>query len=535
VHVLEGIDGVIRGRVIVVSGAGLSVGKRADNDLVLDDPHVSRQHARFLPQSGALAITDLGSTNGTYVNKLQIQTQTLKSGDRIEIGGCVLRYRDRPVAQLHDGASDDASPQVSVIRSVVAGQGDASFGAAALRTAPAARADPQLSAVAEALTELARTRPGSLAPEEMLARILELVFQFSRADRGCILLLDAQGQPSARVVRNRDARRPDEDLPLSRTLVRRAMETREALLIPDAASDPGLARVSSVMMHALRCVAYVPLCFADETLGVLCVDTPVPGGLGETDLDGLVAFANHAALIAYQVSLQEAVEREVERRNRLQRFLGRAVAERFILEGVEPELGGEERQITVLFADLRGYTGLTEQMAPPEALALLNTLFEGLCAPILRQGGTLDKYIGDCVMALFNAPVDDAHHCLRAVQAAVDMQSAMVQLKASLAEKYAGLEIGIAINTGRAVVGNIGTDQKMDYTAIGDAVNVAARLEDIAEGRQILVTEAVAARVQPFMELEQVTTIQLRGRQQETRVFAVTGVRETAAAAAPAS
>ena len=133
-------------------------------------------------------------------------------------------------------------------------------------------------------------------------------------------------------------------------------------------------------------------------------------------------------------------------------------------------------------------------------------------------------------MAILNAPSDDGHHCLRAVQAAIDMQRAMGEFKESLADKYGSLEIGIAINTGSAVVGNIGTEQKMDYTAIGDAVNVAALLEDIAGKRQILVTEAVAKKVSPFVDLQPTTKIQLRGRQQETTVYAITGIKQAAPA-----
>lgn len=508
--------------------AGLTVGKRSDNDLVLDDPHVSRSHARFHWQAGALFVTDLGSTNGTRVNNVMIDARVLQHDDRIEIGGSVFRYRDQPQAVIHESSGNGAAPQASVVLSVhraaevgtVLGQPPAS----------AVEADSRLGDVARALTELARTRPGTLSTEAMLARILGLVFEFVQVDRGCILLLDQDGIPRTRAVCNRDGSVPDEDMPLSGTLVKQALDSGNALLIPDAMSDPGLANVASVMLHALRCIAYVPFCFGDESLGLLCVDSSVPGSLEEPDLEGLVAFANQAALVAYQARLQDAVTAEVNNRNRLQRFLGKAVAERYILEGKEPELGGEQRDITILFADLRGYTSLTEEMDPVEALSLLNTLFEHLCAPILRHGGTVDKYIGDCVMAIFNAPIDDAHHCLRAVQAAIDMQRAMGEFKESLADKYGSLEIGIAINTGSAVVGNIGTEQKMDYTAIGDAVNVAARLEDIAGKRQILVTEAVAKKVSPFVDLQPTTKIQLRGRQQETTVYAITGIKQAAPA-----
>jgi class 3 adenylate cyclase len=149
----------------------------------------------------------------------------------------------------------------------------------------------------------------------------------------------------------------------------------------------------------------------------------------------------------------------------------------------------------------------------------------------MQHSGTLDKYIGDCVMALFGAPLGDEQHCRRAVSAALDMQEEMHRLRTELAAKYHGLAIGIAINTGSAVVGNIGSEVKMDYTAIGDVVNVAARIEDLAGPGQILVTEAVARQVAAAVPLRPVTTVTLRGREQPTTVYAV--LPPSAAADAP--
>src|SRR5262249_13156867 len=163
-------------------------------------------------------------------------------------------------------------------------------------------------------------------------------------------------------------------------------------------------------------------------------------------------------LVAYQARMQEAIRDELQKRERLQRFVGAAVAEQYLRDGVEPALGGEEREITVLFADLRGYTSLAEKIPPREAVVLLNTLFERLCAAVLERGGTLDKYIGDCIMALFGAPLGHEDHCLLAVRTALDMQAEMRAAADELAAKYGGLHIGIAINTGTAVVGIIGSE-----------------------------------------------------------------------------
>jgi adenylate cyclase len=514
-HVLEGLAGVAAGRCIPIPTGGLTVGKRPDNDLCLVDNFVSRAHARFELEGDTLWLTDLGSTNGTLVNDLQVQRRRLRAGDQIQIGGSLFRYRDRPTAVLQGEPAAAGAIEPTVVRTMRA-------------PPPPAAATPSSSSGDGALAELARLRPGALSPEAALGRILELVFQVLPVDRGCVVLLDEAGTPVPGAVRYRDPGQAREDVPLSRTLLQRAVESGSALLITDTALDPGLAAAASILAHRLRCVAYLPLLFGEEAIGALCLDTQVPGGLREAHLDTLVAFANQAAIVAYQARLQQRIRAEMEKRERLQRFVAASVVEQYLAEGVEPVLGGEEREVTVLFADLRGYTSLAEKIPPREAVALLNTLFERLGEPVAARGGTLDKYIGDCLMVLFGAPFGHEGHCLRAVRTALDMQAEMETATSDLAAKYGGLAIGIAINTGTAVVGNIGSEVRMDYTAIGDVVNVAARVEDLAGPGQILVTEAVAREVASAVHLQPATTLTLRGREQPTAVYAVHGLRPDA-------
>jgi len=515
VHVLEGLAGVASGRRIPLPPTGLTVGKRPDNALCLQDDFVSRAHAEFLFRGGELWLVDLGSTNGTFVNDVQVQRRRLHGGDRIQIGSSVLEYRDRPIGVLDEDAVAGGGPQPTTIR----------------RVQPPAPASPAVPSSEDAralaaLADLARARAGALPADEALGRILGLLFDVVPVERSCVVLQQPDGTLTTEVVRYRDPGAARADMPLSRTLLGRAIESRSALLIADALADEALAQAASVLAHRLRCVAYIPLLFGDEVVGALCMDTSVPGALRDEHLDRLVAFANQAAMVAYQARLHETIRREVRRRERLQRFLPQAVADQYAREGTEPALGGEEREVTVLFADLRGYTSMAEKMPPREAVALLNTIFERLAAPVLAHGGTLDKYIGDCVMALFGAPLGDDEHCLRAVRTGLEMQTEMAALASELAERYASLGIGVAINSGRAVVGNIGSEAKMDYTAIGDVVNVAARVEDLAGPGQILVTEAVAERAGERLRLEPYQTLALRGREQPTQVYRVAAINE---------
>lgn len=522
-HFLDGLAGAAAGMRVVVPADGLTVGKRSENDVVLADDYVSRTHARFHVTGGALWLEDLGSTNGSFVNNIQVQHVRLTAGDTVRAGSSVFRYRDRPAAVVHsdtDVAVSAAASPGTVIRRLHSPPPLAPV------SAPVPSGDDERALrYSAALRELARIRPGALSGDQALGRILEIVFTFLPIDRGCIVLRGEGDELSTPAVRFRDPARGKEDMPLSRTLLRRAIENRSALLIPDTSLDAGLASAASVIAQRLCCVAYVPLVFGDDVIGVLCLDTHVPGGLREEHLDELLGFANQAALVTYQARMQERIQSELERRSRLQRFLSRSVAEQYMESGSDPVLGGEEREITVLFADLRGFTTLAEKISPTEAVSLLNLVFERLGATILAQGGVLDKYIGDCVMALFGAPVGDEEHCLSAVRAALAMQGELAAVRGQLAARYSGLAIGVSINCGTAVVGNIGSELKMDYTAIGDVVNVAARIEDLAGPGEILITDSVATRIAAFVDFGPKTTLTLRGREQSTQVYAVIGMK----------
>lgn len=185
-------------------------------------------------------------------------------------------------------------------------------------------------------------------------------------------------------------------------------------------------------------------------------------------------------------------------------------------------LGGHRQIITVLFADIRGFTSLSESLDPEEVVGLLNETLSELTEVLFRYGGTLDKYMGDCVMALFGVPVAMKDSAVRAVMAALAMVERIGQLRQKWAIEGKGLiDIGIAINTGEAVVGNVGSEKRMDYTAIGDTVNITSRLEDMAEAGHILISGSTYERVKDFVEAECLGTRQLRGKTRTVKVYKV--------------
>jgi adenylate cyclase len=221
----------------------------------------------------------------------------------------------------------------------------------------------------------------------------------------------------------------------------------------------------------------------------------------------------------------------LEQKERIQRAFGRYVDDYVLnqlLESTDDEKRvGIEREVTILFVDIRQFTRLSEGMEASDVVALLNEVFQLISDVILGRGGTIDKFIGDSVMAYFGAPVPHADHALRAVTAAVDIarnierRNKHVRAFERDGSTRQPVSIGIGIHTGVVVVGNIGSDRRTDFTAIGDAVNVAHRLEKLAEPGQILVSEAVQRRVRGAARLHFEGERQLSGREEPVHVYAV--------------
>ena len=196
-----------------------------------------------------------------------------------------------------------------------------------------------------------------------------------------------------------------------------------------------------------------------------------------------------------------------------------------ILRG-EVKLGGETLRATIVFTDIRGFTTLSEHMEPQALVALLNEYFTRMVAIILEEGGVVDKYVGDAIMAVFGAPIPDPADADRAVRSAIRMRASLAELNESLAKRgLPRIETGIGIHTGDVVAGNIGSEQRMEYTVIGDAVNVASRLEGMTKsvGAPVLISAETESALRQPVALRQVGEVQVRGRTEPLSVFAIDG------------
>lgn len=282
-------------------------------------------------------------------------------------------------------------------------------------------------------------------------------------------------------------------------------------------------------VHAFRARAHAPNEAAETVHDVAC-ELPARGRVyltarvtplraGEGEARGLVLAVEDRT---EQRLLEKARQAEEAKRQALSRFFSPAVLDE-VLRNPEIGLGGVRKEISVLFADIRGYTALSEQTAPEEVVEMLNAYLELATRTVRAFDGSIDKYIGDAVMALFNAPTDQPDHVASAVWAALTLQGSAGRLRATMGRS---VRFGIGVNVGEAVAGYVGTLELMSYTAIGDAVNVAARLQASARPGEVLISAATYERVQDLFLAEPLGPLDVKGRAEPVVAYRVLGPRD---------
>lgn len=495
------VDGQVQRTAL--KGTEISLGRAGDNGIVLNDFSVSRRHALFRMEGGRWWVADQQSTNGLKVNGSFVEKAPLKAGDVLSVGAFTLNVREEAKARSLEEASF-GDPSATFVRSIAdfnkdfqldAGEGprvDLSTTLLGRRVPPSQKREK----IFEILVQVAKTLIVARAVNEILETVVDLLFGLLPAERAAVVLLDDKGRPVPMLARQKGKKGLEGAEPFSHTIVDTVVRQRVAVLTSDAQTDGRFESGQSIRIQQIRSAMCVPLWNQDHVIGALHVDTPLKvGSFTAEDLDLLTALGNFAAVAIERARLQGRIEREERIRERLSRYHSPAVVEEIASESAALEKV-RTRPVSVLFADIVGFTTLAETMTPEALSRFLSTVFTFAADAVFAQGGTLDKFIGDAVMAFFGAPIPQADHPRRAVAAAARIIEAALVWNAERAGRgEAPVAIRIGINTGNAVVGDIGSDQRVDYTVLGNTVNVAARLEEQVAGPNEIVVGGETARL----------------------------------------
>jgi adenylate cyclase len=374
------------------------------------------------------------------------------------------------------------------------------------------------------LTDISKTLVTVQPIEQVLTRVAELVFEAVPAERAFLLLRDTWDQPlTARVMRNRDGSVPG-NVSISRTVVNQVVHDRVAMCAQDARVDARLGTSSSVEAMNVRSFMCAPLWNRNDVIGVLYCDNPRSKQFTADDLEVFTALSNYAAVAIEQARLSKLLLEETRRRERLQRYHSPAVVSRILhAKGAgEDRFVTQEREVTVMFTDIVGFTRLCEHMEPAAIGELLNDYFGNMADIIFEHEGTLDKFIGDAILAVFGAPFDQPDHAERCVEAALEMRAALARTNA--VRGGPPISVRIALNTGRALTGDMGSPRRKEFTTLGDVVNTASRLQhSVAKPDQIVLTDATRQQLGGRFRLNPLGSFPIRGRESAVDVFEVLG------------
>jgi adenylate cyclase len=314
------------------------------------------------------------------------------------------------------------------------------------------------------------------------------------------------------------------ELTVSRTITRKAIEQNSAIITADACYDPRFNEGVSIITYNIRSALCVPLWDRQKTRGAIYLDNVLQTyAFSEDDLDLVTAIANQVALaVQHEEMLAKMQEAAVFRAN-LERFHSPDVVNHIMQQSKDDAPFGRflsEREVTILFADICDFTPLLERTAPQEAASLLIDYFDAMTEIIFKYKGTVDKFIGDAIMAIFGAPISHGNDAELAIYSAIEMMREMKRFQAAHgADK--SFDIRIGINTGIVAAGYLGSKKRVEYTVLGDPVNIAARLQDLAAPGSIVAGEATYERVSGRFKFTDRGATRLKGKKQETRVYEV--------------
>lgn len=526
--------------ILEITKPVITIGRGNANDLVLNDTSVSRFHCVVKQrEDGTVVIADRGSTNGVRVNGKVIEQEALiQNGDLANIGLYTIRFES-----VDDVAFDVRKAEMPpALERLIRQSQRGSFSPPGSLDTPTGTLEDLVEQVRQlerekhlltVLYDAGKAIHSKRSVEGISEQVMSLAFRIEGVERGFIMLLDDKGEGRATEVRYREPQPGEQpQIILSQAVLARIKSELQPILVTDVTGDERFSASESMKIAGLRSAMCAPLVGSQRLLGVLYADNlQKSDAFTQDELNVFSLLASQAAAAIDNVLAYKHIANQAVQRSALERFLAPQVVEMIAADPENIKLGGMNQKISVLFADIRDFTTISEDMPPDKVLEILNEFFSRVTDVIFDHGGTLDKYIGDCVMALFGAPISKGNDAANAVRAAIEIQRLMEELNRDCkARKWPELTVGIGINTGTATAGNIGSLRRLDYTAVGDAVNVASRLMSEAFAGQILISESTAKELDSSFKLSEPSTVMLKGKSEPVPVFNVRWSQSKAAA-----
>ncbi len=513
--------------VEIATGQTIVVGRAVTTDLPVYDPTVSRRHAELIHANDGVTVRDLGSSNGTFVNGSRVTETTVSDGDTVTFGKVAFDLIEvveaKPPPHAEAFVSPQSGPEATIVRKVPVSESEgleahvARLSGEVERVSSEQQKTNKLNLLLDISKELAKQQD----VDRLLKKVVDITFQVMSVDRVSILMVEeGTGELVPRMSRNRlGDQAGSKHVP--RSIAQRCVDERLAILTDNAATDERF-KGQSILMQSVRSAMSAPLMGSEgSVLGLIYVDNmTATNSFGDEDLEFLIAFSGIAAVAIENSQLTNKLAREAVVLSNFQRYFAPDLVDQISSAEGMVQMGGTKRPVVVFFSDIRGFTPMSEKMSPDDIASLLTEYFTEMVGIVFEHGGTLDKFIGDEIMALWGAPISKDDDADRAMRAAIDMIAVLKELNEKWsAEGRPHVDIGIGINFGEVFAGNIGAEQRMEYTVIGDAVNVASRLCSNAGRGQVIVSEPFYNALKNPPEVEALEPIELKGKSRTVPIY----------------
>ncbi|MDB9313427.1 adenylate/guanylate cyclase domain-containing protein [Spirulina sp. CS-785/01] len=502
-----------------------TLGRSPHNLISIPHNSLSRRHATIVVERDRLILKDLKSLNGTFVNQTRITEKIIKDGDRITCGLVDFLLID----SLNESETTDQldTEGIKIVQQVSPQQKQVSYRDF---LAPKAKQDTALKLresddtqrsvdKLKILLEISKELSSPEDSNQLLEKVLDLLLEIISVDRAAILLVhENTGKLQQKAARSRNNLSVNYQF-YSTKIINYVYRKQTAVLTDDAKIDQRFEGSQSILSQAIRASMCVPLQPKDNVIGVLYVDNLSQSkAYTQEDLEFLIALANQAAIAIENTRLTNQMREEAVWRDKLERFFPATVSRKLREAG---NLDIIETEITALFADISNFTQMSSTMQPREVIEMLNDYFNVMVEEIVfAKEGTLEKYIGDALLAIWGAPYPQENDADRAVQAAIEMQYAVRRLNREWQEKNRQpIAIHIGLNTGPVAAGNIGSKRLLQYAAIGDTTNVTSRICNVAKANQILLSQNTVDKLTHDLPLEKLPLIRVKGKKHPLQLY----------------
>ncbi len=512
-------------RYVPLEGA-LSIGRHPKNTLCIDESAISKQHANIQCIDDKYIYQDLDSANGSYFNELRIQEHVFTNGDTIRIGHTWLTFEEKTsitqdINELVQFESFDDGVTTEFQERIEINEFERFQPEAEVKDINVLRSDYEKLRLGQDLMQHIGVQRDIDALMTTLAKQLTPMFM---ADRCVLLLVNSAGEFETKAVFS--VEKLDAPIAVSKSVLKEVQTTKSAVLLTNDETEHDIAQVSSLKLMGISSVMCTPIIHDDEVIGAIHLDLQTgKGGFVKKDLQLLGGISSYIAMAVANARLTKKIAKEIKMQAQFERLLSPSIVKQLVSGKLSFAEAGELREVTIMFVDIRGFTRMSQKASPSNVVKLLNDYFERVVQIIFKYGGTVDKFMGDGVMVLFGAPLPMQQQTDAAVSCALEIQAMLATWnKQRVREKKGLIPVGIGINSGEVVVGAIGSTKTMQYTCIGNAVNIASRLTGVAKAGQIIASHTTMKAIQSKMKFKPLPPLAIKGIEGKIQTYEVIGV-----------